>query len=303
MKKLYVSLLLLGLSTSGFTQQFCAPGACWIYGSGMGTNYYWRQHYQHIGDTLIDGVLHHRIVSETRVYTPFGISVWPDFMETVRMEGAAVLSDHSNMTFNTGGIFDTIQYFGNIGERWWPPNADMSCPPQGMLQIMDTGHVVVQGIALRTTQMAYLDINGVPMITAPSPFEPFTLTERIGMAPRMPHTLMCGISEAGPMVLEAYIDSDIRIPEDAICDLPTAQLEMSASVPSIRPNPGRDELIITGLPPVISVEVRDAMGRLVIGLSPRYSAHPIDTGQWSPGTYFITVVSGDEKRALRWVKQ
>ena len=60
-----------------------------------------------------------------------------------------------------------------------------------MLQIMDTGHVVIDEVSLGTWHMAYLDINGIPMMTAGWPLAPFTVTERIGIAPRMPNVYMC----------------------------------------------------------------------------------------------------------------
>lgn len=304
MTKILAVAMLIITSACASAQTFCASGACWTYRAELGLGAYRLYHYQHVGDTLLNGIAHQRIDSRTRDYYPWGTNDWPDFTELIRMEGAAVISDHSNMTWNTNGEWDTIQYYGNIGDHWWPANADEGCPPQGMLQIMDTGSVVIDGVSLRTWQMAYLDINGVPIMVA-APLAPFTLTERIGMAPRMPHTHMCGITETTDIELIAYSDADITFPPGSVCGLP---MSTDANKPMVAaalyPNPSSERFWVIGLSTSTSVEVHDPLGRLVHSRSNLSMNTPIETASWESGTYFITVAQADGARdLLRWVKQ
>ena len=73
---------------------------------------------------------------------------------------------------------------------------------------------------------------------------------------------------------------------------------------TIAPNPGTEQLWITGLSFNASVEVRDPLGRLVHSQSNLLVNSPIETASWESGTYFITVVQANGARdLLRWVKQ
>lgn len=250
----------------------------------------------------MDGFTSKQVDLTVQEIHPWGAEPWPPCTMYFRMDGLAVLEKHGGVSCPSGGLWDTLYYLGDIGDRWNGDNVDPACYPLGVLEIQDTGHVVIQGTTLRTWDIAYLDENGAPL-----PFSPdtFRLTERLGMTFNWPpQPCDGGIVEGTPGVRLHYSDIDFSIPDGSTCDLPTMVSGTEGPPLTIAPNPGTDQLWITGLTATASIEVRDPLGRLVHSRSKLPMNAPIETASWESGTYFITVVQANGARdLLRWVKQ
>ncbi|MBK8499767.1 MAG: T9SS type A sorting domain-containing protein [Flavobacteriales bacterium] len=170
-----------------------------------------------------------------------------------------------------------------------------------MVEIMDTGHVNIDGSLLRTWSLAYLDSAGTPSLGNE------VLVERIGMVPRWPIRFLChGVIDYMLTDLVCYSDSDITFPGAEPCSLQTSTRDPEGSVPILGcyPNPGTDQLWITGLTSSSMIEVRDPLGRLVHSQTYRDMSAPIGTASWASGSYFVMVVHANGARELlRWMKQ
>ena len=293
MIRLQVLIFCSGLSLFGWAQQWCAPEATWTYQYSGGSADY-REQYRYVGDTVLGGLSAQRI--RVDVIGTFG---GPTFIDSA-MQYTAILGDMV-MVLDASGSWDTLYWFGEPGDRWYPVGAPQDCAPYGMMVITDTGHVVIDDVSLRTWTSAYLDEQGQPMWAAP------LLTERIGATPRIPWIASCSI------IIEYYIveflcysDVDIAVPDGVPCDITTMLPSTSSRDPSIGvfPNPGADQLTITGLSDNASVEVRDPLGRLVHSRSNLLVNSPIETASWESGTYFIMVTDGrGDRQVMKWLKQ
>lgn len=200
--------------------------------------------------------------------------------------------------------WDTLYWLGIPGDRWWPLRADTACPgPGGMLEIQDTGHVMVDGIQLRTWQVAVLDNNGLPYL--PPWYDLLYITERIGLEPRICPISCSAIVDCffGPFV--HYSDNEIDLFDNEwTCDIPMRSVETGLSGPlRMEPNPGTELFRISGLDLTATVEAKDALGRSMH--RQRYvPGTAIGTEGWHPGTYLITIQEGMKApRTLRWMKQ
>ena len=74
---------------------------------------------------------------------------------------------------------------------------------------------------------------------------------------------------------------------------------------TLLPNPGSDQLTITGLSPGAKpIEVHDPLGCLVFAQSMVGTNAAILTSSWASGIYFVRVIgSVGNQQLLRWVKQ
>lgn len=293
-------LLLAGLPVVSAAQQWWAPGACWTFEE------IWPQHifhkYAYTGDTVIGGM-----EVQVATYTPCYVypdsvhcgTAWPVY-EYISLQGDVLLAGVD--------AWDTLYYLGDPGDRWWPIASDESCPPFGMVEIQDTGHVVIGGLNLRTWDLAILDENGQPMQTW---FEAdtFDLIERIGGNPRRPFPLPCDpdVTMDYPVnFLRHYSDNDISIPEAMNCDIVThAPQPIEKPTPALHHDPGYGQLRVTGLSPgTNTIEVYDAVGRQIARPISFGGEAFIDAANWASGAYQIVVSSADRTRqVLRWVKE
>lgn len=311
------TLLLFLLSVQGggvLAQGFWAPGACWVYEQLHLSPYL--DIYMYTGDTMIDGLLAQQCtrricylnyVSGGGVDTSCVSDIW-GFRDWVSLQGDVVYYKHN---VAGGSPWDTLYYLGVPGDRWWPPTTQpMTCGYFGMLEIQDTGHMVIGGENLRTWSLAYLDSAGVSTWGNGQPFGSDTLAiiERIGGLPRkFPHY---GYDCYGPMDpsffrLQHYSDWQVTTGSGITCDiaLGAASRSMQTAI-SLAPNPGAVQFSIIGISASASVEVRDPLGRMVHSQANLPENAPTETSTWEIGTYFVSITSGDGRRqVLRWVKQ
>lgn len=68
------------------------------------------------------------------------------------------------------------------------------------------------------------------------------------------------------------------------------------------PNPGSMQISLSGLPADATIEVYDGVGRSLYTNNGDEDHITIRTGDWPPGTYFISINHPKEKRMLKWIK-
>ena len=269
------AVLLFGLPV--MAQSWSTPGATWAYHfEWLGAEYDVQYGFSH--DTLIGGVdakvAHGRRFGAMGGGDPFDQHWW----EYTRIEDDVVY--HGG---NSGG-WDTLYWFGQIGDRWWPPGAPMDCPPHGMLEIVDTGHVVYGGLSLRTWDVMTLDSLGQPMIG------PFLLTERIGTLPRYPDIQDCNA------IIDYFIPSFICYSDSEMIGLGTDPCVEGVGIPGIEavistlrisPNPARGSarVLLDQWKPGSRLLLFDTRGGLVDQWRMYSPDTRLDLSRYAPGLY------------------
>lgn len=293
-------------------QQFWAPGACWVYEQLHVGPYL--DIYMYTGDTMIDGLLAQQCTrricnlnlgSGGVVDTSCVSDIW-GFRDWVSQQGDVV---YYKGQFPPAA-WDTLYYLGAPGDRWWPIGTLGTCGYFGMLEIQDTGHVVIDGVNLRTWNIAYLDSAGTATWGNGQPLGSDTLAiiERIGGLPRV--FFNYGFNCYGPIDppfyrLQHYSDWQITMGSGVTCDIALrADSRYMQTVLSLLPNPGADQFQITSSSSApFDLEVHEPLGRLVH--RDRIVANQtIATGDWPSGTYFVSVNDQrGSRKVLRWLKQ
>lgn len=307
-------VLLFAASRLAWGQGWWAPGACWVY-EEVSIGWY-LDIYMYTGDTILDGLTAqestHRICNlyfgpGGSVDTSCVSDIW-HFRDYVSLQGDVVLYKDG---WSLSAPWDTLYYLGVPGDRWWPPTtAPMTCGYFGMLEIQDTGHVVIGGENLRTWSLAYLDSAGTSTWGNGQTLGSDTLAiiERIGGLPR--RFGVYGYDCYGPIDpaffrLRHYSDGQIATGMDLGCDIVLRSAEYSnASHTTLLPNPGTDHFQLSGLgSSSAQVDVHDALGRICFSTGNYRSGERIGTETWAPGIYYVTVINTTQSRTLQWHKQ
>ncbi len=196
----FFALLVLG-GQSVLAQNWCPPGATWNYDlmsfmiEGCETRTY-------AGDTILDGRNAQRILVNTVLmnYMSGSLDTTNTVLYTAQEDGLVLA-----WGTGSGESWDTLYWCSaEPGDRWYPPGADGQCAgqhPLGMLQVVDTGHVVINDQRLRFLDMAYVGEFGQQV-------DPFTITERLGAPWMVIPPGGCIVSEAGSTI-RTYMDDDM----------------------------------------------------------------------------------------------
>lgn len=281
-----------------FGQQWCASGAAWTYRFqdwGLGDAVDYRVEYRYDADTVLDGIDAKRIQCTSLGYA-FGQPIAGSW--TVH----EALSDDVVLTWLSGSGWDTLYWFGaQIGDRWWPPWHPMTCPPQGMLELLATGDTLISGLTLGTWSLGQVDQDG---FVVPS----FTVIERIGMTPRDAFIDDCSlVIEYYQPSFICYSDTDIQWPIGSDCHLTMSTGHGTPEVSSLlaKPNPGTDHFQLAGFGgTTVAISVRDALGRVCFSAGNFSPGERIATESWSPGPYFVSLTDKHGNcSVLRWLKE
>lgn len=284
-------------------QLWCPPGAIWTYNlqsfivEGCETR-------QYVGDTVLDGWAAQRIE-----VTSIRMNYMTSTLDTTVAHFFTRQEDDVVSTWNAWGGntgWDTLYWFGAVpGDRWYPPGADGLCvglEPWGMLEVSDTGHVVINGEDLRYVDVSYLDQSGEPGTDG------FRITERLGAPLMMIYPGGCFVSEAGGG-LRTYSDASFPLydtGEQDLCDQFTGYSgPISPLQFGIAPNPGSDHLTITLGPATKGTfSIIDPLGRTIAKDRPANGPTTMDTSCWPSGIFHIVVFDGrGGRRSARWIKQ
>jgi hypothetical protein len=289
----YTLFVALCLGTFAVAQSWCPPGAVWLYRFTAFTNIDFRVECRYLEDTVIAGVDAHVIQEHS-----FGTSVSPSIDEYRRIYERV----ENNVIYSgtTVGDWDTLYWFGQVGDRWWPIGHPQTCPPHGMLEIVATGQTAIGGITLQQVTVVTIDEEGEAITP------PMQITERLGMVPRHPHWFVCGgvIDYFQPHFL-CYIDEEVQVPKGEECHLTigTPEIVVGRASISLHPNPGTTFFQLTGLGQ-LSAELRllDLQGRVVTVQNTVTSEDRVQVSTLPAGAYMVEAVSDLGRQVLRWVK-
>ncbi len=281
-------------------QQWCPPGATWIYDTGSPWTTALTQ-YAYTGDTVVDGHFAQRIEVDGQITDWFGedtviVTAGPDLV--TRLAADVVM-----LWLPVTQTWDTLYWFGaEVGDRWQPPWAfGEECSPEHGLFVLETGTMNVDGLELRTLLVERRQ--GAQSIGTPE-----WIAERIGTLSGyfLPMADCGGVIECY-CAFGCYQDQTIQYPSPGQdCAIPTAVVgppEREAAL-SVWPNPGYGFLqYVASTGGFVDVMVRDGMGRCVFKsvLSP--SRGTLDLSGLAQGAYCITFSNGSAYRQSQvWQK-
>lgn len=251
-----ILFFLTGLST--MAQSWSPQGAAWAYHFDNGSQVDYRVEYWYSHDTLIDG-LDAKVARAHAFGGTGGPPIDNLWWEYSRVEDDVVYQG------DIQGNWDTLYWYGEIGDRWWPIGSPMTCPPWGMLEIVDTGHVMVGPISLRNWSVVYIDSLGESLNN------PFTFVERMGTVPRSPEVWDCN------MIIEYFFSSFICYSDSELVSLGAAPCEVAAGIPPIEAGS-----------PTLHIAPNPAQGMVRVGVD-----------RWEPGSELLIFDSGGSMKDRR----
>jgi hypothetical protein len=285
-------------------QVWCPTGASWNYNllsfgiEGCQTRTY-------VGDTMIDGLSAQHIIVNTGVMNYFTNTWETNVSDFYTAQDGGII-----YAWNVSGnslSWDTLYWLSALpGDRWYPPDADDLCAGQGllgMLEVSDTGNVLVSGQSLRYVDVTFLDGFGQPEGGV------FHIIERLGSPLMTIYPGGCLVAEAGGE-LRTYVDDDFPMYDsgvpslcDQITSLSEAALEKTVHV---YPNPGEDMISISGyaLAAVGHLLLRDTSGREVLHERMDTGKNTVSVAVLSSGVYAVELTTNAGVRSLgKWVKR
>ncbi len=287
----HLTLLLVLVGLQANAQNWCAPGAEWLFNFGSmqasGVRRAW-----YSGDTIVGGQPCQRIDHTILAYepapplgSPFTYQDQPFFTST---QGDLVrLWDAVN------SAFDTLAWFGAApGDHWELPGLS------GLTRfdVLDTGTRAVSGILLHYVVVEEPIVMG----------NVDTLFERIGFEYFYLLPAASLVVDYTTNWLVCYRDDQIAqfdgwFPGGEPCDFHVSVMEHQNTLTQPYPNPGADHLTLSMPAGSHKITIRDAMGRIVLQQRSRGERTSIDTTMLAPGTYVVRVDEGSQRAT--WVKQ
>lgn len=277
----------LSLVSGVSAQIWCPPGATWTYtfSNSWTTEGYAR--FMYTGDTVINGLASQRIDGYLEYdYYPFDTTYAVE-------DGPYYTSVNEGLVSIWDGVeFDTLYDFNAVpGDHW------LATMPDGgeswvYSVVADTGTLVIDGLSLRFLALQNGD----------------TIAERLGQFNSyfLPWTGMIIDAAGGP--LRCYADMDIdhtRWWWDFGCASWLGQDEPHAvAAITLSPNPGEDQVTLSGLVGTPEVLVIDATGRVCSRRRAASTTSTIDTAGLPSGAYTVQVREPNgSMRNLHWVKR
>ncbi len=269
------------------SQIWCPPGATWTYtfSNSWTTEGYAR--FTYWGDTLIDGFTSQRIDAYLEYVD------YPSDTTYAFQDGPYYTSVSGDLVSIWDGVaFDTLYDFNAApGDHW------QAAMPDGgeswvYSVVADTGTLVIDGLTLRFLALQNGD----------------TIAERLGLFNGyfLPWVGMIIDAAGGP--LRCYSDVDIdhtRWWWDFGCASWLGQDEpRAATTIMLSPNPGEDQLTLSGLVGTPEVLIMDATGRVCSRRRAATATATIDTAALPTGAYTVQVRDAEgSTQSLRWVKR
>ncbi|MBX2978058.1 MAG: T9SS type A sorting domain-containing protein [Flavobacteriales bacterium] len=300
--RILLTILLLTPTLISTAQEWCTPGAKWSYQID-GWFIQTQDTYTYLADTFYEG----RMAQKIQVHslgTLLG-SIPPEEVDEIWTEFTAVEDGIVWIWKTYGGTpsWDTLYWFGaQVGDRWWPIAHPLECPPFGMLEVVSTGSMELQGVELATVTVVIINEDGEPYSL------PFTITERIGSIPRIVPSYFCNLIIEYPFIPGAcYADQEIEFSLGGLDCTLTVNVEQEndrVDKPTLHPNPGTTfQLTGIGQSPAL-MRMLDVQGRTVHeGLF--VTEHSmVDIPGLNAGTYLVHLQFSDGRReVLRWTKE
>jgi len=291
---LFGALWLCGSDASA--QSWCPPGAHWLFdtGSPWSTVQTLRTYAQ---DTVIDGYTAQRIDYSFRLIEFGGIDT---LIEAIGTAGYTRYEEEV-VDERVDGGWDTLYWFGAVPGDEWAPSEPVENICGQVFHVLDTSSTIIDGVQLRV-------VSGEMREAGASIEVPFSITERIGggwggsIFPWLP---TCGIIECYCALL-CYSDQEIATSPGGECEITLSAAEAGGNtVQRLFPNPGTDRFTIQwNTPGPTTIQVRDAMWRIVRTGRYTNTSITVDASAWPPGLYHVVVsdVAG-AVRVMKWLKE
>jgi hypothetical protein len=316
-KLLLLFIIIISFISPGRAQQWSPPGATWQYkysGTIAGITGY--AQFKYVADTVINNNSCKKISASFHgtlmsvVYTHTVVPVWKSYF-TYENNGVVHLY--------TGGAFDTVvNANAAIGDKWLRPrsNYESECNSRQAVVVIDTGHVVINGLNLKKIVTTYTNSYGNGSQTYSVSITQTILPRFLmyagdyagnDMFPRhceMENT----IGEFPSAQLVCYRDNNFTLsPSNSCTDIVGISTKIEIIKPlTVYPNPAQSALFFekgnqTGIE---SVQVRDVLGGQV--LMHQINDKPVqelDVSSLVPGVYFLHLTGNSGEVVKRFVKE
>lgn len=314
MKKITL-LLLLSFFISNFSaQNWCPPGATWYYKEYNGvTSTDGVIKYQYVRDTLINSINAKLIKG---VFTGKQVGAYPYPIGIINNYGTYITYEANRVVYlYKNGNFDTVvNYNATVGDKWKCLRSSGGCGPARYLTVTDTGHLMVNGLNLKTLVM--YDTN---KIFATPKIHKTTAIEKVynfsgGYAPEVLFRVYCdpqenGAYEFSTITFLCYSDDNFS-PYGAsanACNI-TGLNETSAGLSEliVYPNPTNSNLKVL-LPfrmnSSMEFSLTNNLGQKLLIEKPQAISGlevELDLTKLAPGIYFIQIL--DHKKLIAKTK-
>lgn len=298
-KAMALAALVTGILAGSASAQGWFPiGATWTYNYAdqLFTGYV-----THVvtGDSVIDGRTC-QVLDVVRTYGN-GPNVY-----TMQFDPYCVYDSAGLSFIHVPGVgFDTLYNMNaQIGDRWLLTASPEQCDNTSYLEVVDTGHVVMDGVSLRWLAVE----RHFPALSWPA-FQD-TIVERLGTMSYLPPQNSCLAAVDGSLggALRCYHDDEVNYMANWVdaCEIPLSVADHLSTDNRLRlyPNPGSDMLQLesTGRS-TADVLVTDATGRTIARTAMQAGTIKLNTAQWSPGLYQVQVITEEGSVVRKWMKQ
>lgn len=272
-------------------QNWCPPGATWVYSISDDAPYAWQGYavLTYSRDTLVGGQPGQVISSHSVMALDLGGMQVSDV-------DVAIITRHDGSVIHLNAGNDTLYAFDVApGDQWYGSTyAQLTCPGDPFV-VLDTGHVVVDGLPLKYVRIE----NGVNGQN--------TIIERIGYALFMVPQLNCQPPSA-QSILRCYHDNEIDYvapgwsgPCEGLVGI-EEQRSGTSFIPY--PNPGTSHFSLRLPSGLHTVEVFDAAGRVVLSLLAGDTNVQVATEALPAGLYQVRLTNRQaEVTRSRWIKE
>ncbi|GEM_PF-3564938 len=179
-------------------QVFCTPNSVWHHDKG-GFLYFGYDRVEYIGDTVVEGRACHRLETTGMLDGTWwgqGVFETVDTDILIHVDGDLVLTH--DQTWDT--LYD---FAATPGQYWGIPDLwpDMGCSPDARVAVMDTGHLVLDGLSLKflSVDLIYDEVNSIRD----------TIVERIGALHSPIRLRSVCITDSGYGALRCFQDNTL----------------------------------------------------------------------------------------------
>ncbi|UKN00596.1 T9SS type A sorting domain-containing protein [Paracrocinitomix mangrovi] len=274
--------------------------------------------YEYVQDTMVGGQLCQEIVHKKHT---FMLSAPPN-SQTVYLGPNTIKKHYTYVSGDTvfyqdnGEFFVHVNYGANIGDTWiisTTHNGNSYCNDTSIVEVIDTGSVVINTNTYRTVTLSTLE--GSSYFMSGLFVERFgKMNVNWGSSQLFPIYMECDtnvIQEYYALKFRCFEDDSFPLyhPSAEDCDYPLQELSIGGFdqlMLEIYPNPAKETVNIKNLNlhEVSDVYLTDFNGKKMKTTFTQIQGSVVfDMSAISPGIYFLNVVKGDQRQILKVLKE